>query len=156
GLSAGVHSVSTPAATLPGDRRVRLRLAGTGNCGEVEDRESTAGLPYLAPCTASDDQLWIVRADRSGGVRLVSAANSACLESAGTVGAVVSQQPCGEDARQSWQVVDLTGRESALHHRASGLILSSQGTGQADETLGLRSADCDSDPACRPSAAFRL
>ncbi|MFD5922641.1 sigma-70 family RNA polymerase sigma factor [Kitasatospora sp. NPDC058201] len=157
GLSAGVYPASTtPAATLPGDRRVRLRLAGTGNCGEVENRESTAGLPSLAPCTASDDQLWIVRADRSGGARLVSAANSACLESAGTTGAVVSQQPCGDNARQSWQVVDLTGGESALRHRTSGLVLSSQGTGQVNETLRLRSADCDSDPVCRPSAAFRL
>ncbi|MEE1827356.1 sigma-70 family RNA polymerase sigma factor [Streptomyces sp. BE20] len=156
GLSASVYSASTPPATLPGDRRVRLRLAATGNCGEVEDSESTAGLPYLMPCEASDYQLWIVRADRSGGTRLISAVNGACLESAGTVGAVVSQQTCGENARQSWQVVDLTGGESALRHRASGLLLASQGTGKVDETLRLRSADCDTDPVCRPSTAFRL
>ncbi|MET9616747.1 sigma-70 family RNA polymerase sigma factor [Kitasatospora indigofera] len=156
GLSASVLSGSTPVAALPGDRKVRLLLGGTGNCAGVEDTESTAGLPYFTPCAGSGDQQWIVRADRSGGVRLLNAANGGCLESAGTVGAVVSQQACGENSRQSWQVVDLTNGESALRHRASGLLLASQGTGQVDDTLQLRAAGCGADPVCRPSAAFRL
>ncbi|MGW6919332.1 sigma-70 family RNA polymerase sigma factor [Kitasatospora sp. NPDC054939] len=156
GLSAGVQSASTPAAALPGDRRVRLRLVGSGNCGEIEDRESTAGTPYFVPCTASDDQSWIVRTDRSGGVRLINAANSGCLESAGTAGAVVTQQACGETTGQSWQVVDLADGGSTLRHRASGLILASQGTGQVNDILQLRPAACAADPVCRPAVAFRL
>ncbi|WP_329493524.1 sigma-70 family RNA polymerase sigma factor [Kitasatospora herbaricolor] len=158
GLSASVLSGSTPVAALPGDRKVRLLLGGTGNCAGVEDEdtESTAGLPYFTPCAGSGDQQWIVRADRSGGVRLLNAANGGCLESAGTVGAVVSQTACGENSRQSWQVVDLTNGESSLRHRASGLLLASQGTGQVDDTLQLRAAGCTADPVCRPSAAFRL
>ncbi|MFE6747249.1 sigma-70 family RNA polymerase sigma factor [Kitasatospora purpeofusca] len=156
GLSASVLSLSTPAAPLPGDRRVRLRLAGPGTCAETEDRESTTGLPSLTDCTGSDDQVWIVRTDRSGGVQLVGAANSGCLEAAGTVGATVAQQVCDGGARQSWQLVDLTGGESAIRHRSSGLLLAADGTGTADEILRLRAAGCSADPACRPAAAFRL
>ncbi|WP_053647553.1 sigma-70 family RNA polymerase sigma factor, partial [Streptomyces sp. XY431] len=156
GLSASVLSASTPVAPLPGDRRVRLRLAGPGTCGEIEDRETSTGLPFLTPCTGSEDQVWIVRADRSGGVQLIGAANSACLEAAGTAGAAVAQQVCDGSARQSWQLVDLTGGESALRHRSSGLLLAAEGTGKVDEILQLRAAGCTSDPACRPAAAFRL
>ncbi|MFF7585999.1 sigma-70 family RNA polymerase sigma factor [Kitasatospora purpeofusca] len=156
GLSASVLSASTPAAQLPGDRRVRLRLAGPGTCGEVEDRETSTGLPFLTPCTASEDQVWIVRADRSGGVQLIGAANSGCLDAAGTAGTAVAQQVCDGSARQSWQLVDLTGGESAFRHRSSGLFLAAEGTGKVDEILQLRAAGCTSDPVCRPAAAFRL
>ncbi|MFD8695212.1 sigma-70 family RNA polymerase sigma factor [Kitasatospora purpeofusca] len=156
GLSASILSVSTPAAPLPGDLRVRLRLAGPGTCGEVEDREATTGQPFLTPCTSSEDQVWIVRADRSGGVQLVGAANSGCLEAAGTAGASVAQHVCDGGARQSWQLVDLTGGASAVRHRSSGLLLGADGTGKTDEILRLRAAGCTSDPACRPAAAFRL
>ncbi|MFJ4670480.1 sigma-70 family RNA polymerase sigma factor [Kitasatospora purpeofusca] len=156
GLSASVLSVSTPAAALPGDRRVRLRLAGPGTCGEIEDREATGGQPFLAPCTGSEDQVWIVRSDRSGGVRLVGAANNGCLEAAGTAGTAVIEQVCDGSARQSWQLVDLTGGESALRQRSSGLFLAAEAAGKVDGILELRAADCTSDPACRPAAAFRL
>ncbi|MEK2495455.1 sigma-70 family RNA polymerase sigma factor [Kitasatospora purpeofusca] len=156
GLSASVLSVSTPAAALPGDRRVRLRLAGPGTCGEVEDREATGGQPFLAPCTGSEDQVWIVRADRSGGVRLVGAANNGCLEAAGTAGTAVAEQVCDGGTGQSWQLVDLNGGESALRHRSSGLFLAAEAAGKVDGILELRSAGCTSDPACRPAAAFRL
>ncbi|MFJ4798667.1 sigma-70 family RNA polymerase sigma factor [Kitasatospora purpeofusca] len=156
GLSASVLSVSTPAAALPGDRRVRLRLAGPGTCGEVEDREATGGQPFLAPCTGSEDQVWIVRSDSSGGVRLVGAANNGCLEAAGPAGTAVAEQVCDGSARQSWQLVDLTGGESALRHRSSGLLLAAEAAGKVDGILELRAAGCTSDPACRPAAAFRL
>ncbi|MFD4910462.1 sigma-70 family RNA polymerase sigma factor [Kitasatospora purpeofusca] len=156
GLSASVLSVSTPAAALPGDRRVRLRLAGPGTCGEVEDRESTGGQPFLTPCTGSEDQVWIVRADRSGGVRLIGAANNGCLEAAGTAGTAVAEQVCDGSTGQSWQLVDLSGGESALRQRSSGLFLAAEAAGKADGILELRAAGCTSDPACRPAAAFRL
>ncbi|MFB8243116.1 sigma-70 family RNA polymerase sigma factor [Kitasatospora purpeofusca] len=156
GLSASVLSVSTPAAPLPGDRRVLLRLAGPGTCGEVEDRETTTGQPYLTPCTGSEDQVWIVRADRSGGVQLIGSANNGCLDADGTAGAFVAQQVCDGSARQSWQLVDLTGGESALRHRSSGLLLAADGSGKVNEILQLRAAGCTSDPVCRPAAAFRL
>ncbi|KJY25123.1 hypothetical protein VR45_39875 [Streptomyces sp. NRRL S-495] len=97
-----------------------------------------------------------MRADRSGGVQLIGAGNSACLEAAGTAGTAVAQQVCDGSARQSWQLVDLTGGESALRHRSSGLLLAAEGTGKVDEILQLRAASCTSDPACRPAAAFRL
>ncbi|MFE2726948.1 sigma-70 family RNA polymerase sigma factor [Kitasatospora sp. NPDC059327] len=155
-LTASVQSISTPAAALPGDRRVQLRLATTGTCGEIEDFESTTGTPYFMKCESLTVQSWIVRADRSGGVQIVGAANSGCLESAGTTGAIVTQEVCDGNNRQSWQVVDLTGGESALRQRSSGLLLASSGHGQEFDDLQLRSADCAADPMCRPTAAFRL